>query len=164
MPTPVHCFYGIKSPLSNFHPARFVIDGLEYSCVEQYMQAEKARMFGDTERDEQMMKATTPLAMKRLGRQVTPFDKDVWASRSRDVVETGLRAKFTQNPELRAALLLTGEAVIVECAPRDRLWGAGLGRARVEQIAEETPAGARLALRGRNMLGALLMRVRADLK
>lgn len=192
--TLVHCFYGIASPLSNFHPARFVIDGREYSCVEQYMQAEKARLFRDLEAEESIMKAGTPLAMKRFGRSVggsaalragqggraccagdpapagiaccagdpAPFDKDLWGREAERVVERGLLAKFSQNPELRAALLLTGTSTIVECAPRDRLWGAGLGRAKVEMLAETTPAGSPLALRGQNKLGRLLMRVRAE--
>lgn len=182
--TLVHCFYGIASPLSNFHPARFVIDGREYSCVEQYMQAEKARLFRDLEAEESIMKAGTPLAMKRFGRSVggsaalragqggraccagdpAPFDKDLWGREAERVVERGLLAKFSQNPELRAALLLTGTSTIVECAPRDRLWGAGLGRAKVEMLGETTPAGSPLALRGQNKLGRLLMRVRAEFR
>lgn len=35
-------FFGKNSPFSNFHPAKFVLDGMEYSCSEQYMMYQKA--------------------------------------------------------------------------------------------------------------------------
>lgn len=35
-------FYGTESPFSQFHPSYFKIDGVEYSCAEQYMMHQKA--------------------------------------------------------------------------------------------------------------------------
>lgn len=35
-------FYGKDSPFSNFHPAKFVLDGVLYNCSEQYMMYQKA--------------------------------------------------------------------------------------------------------------------------
>ena len=35
-------FYGNKSPFSQFHPCKFIIDGTSYSCAEQYMMHQKA--------------------------------------------------------------------------------------------------------------------------
>ena len=152
-------FHGRAHPFSNFHPSRFVVDGQAYACVEQFMMAEKARMFGDDERLREIMNASSPLAMKRLGRRVTPFDAARWDGASCEVVRRALEAKFTQNPELGHALQATGDALIVEASPRDRLWGAGLGKAGVEAaLAEGRP------LNGRNRLGVLLMRVRDELR
>lgn len=37
-------FFGIDSPFSNFHPAKFTVDGVEYNCTEQYMMHQKAGM------------------------------------------------------------------------------------------------------------------------
>jgi hypothetical protein len=36
-------------------------------------------------------------------------------------------AKFSQSEELREFLLGTGDAVLVETSPRDRIWGIGMG-------------------------------------
>ena len=38
-----------KSCLSQWYPASFIVDGVYYNCAEQYMMAEKARLFGDEE-------------------------------------------------------------------------------------------------------------------
>jgi ribA/ribD-fused uncharacterized protein len=91
-------FHGKAHPFSNFHACRFVVDGEAYSCVEQFMMAEKARMFGDAERLREIMRAPGPLAMKRLGRKVTPFDARRWDAASPGVVARALEAKFSQNP------------------------------------------------------------------
>ena len=151
-------FHGKAHPFSNFHACRFVVDGEAYSCVEQFMMAEKARMFGDEARLREIMSAPGPLAMKRSGRKVVPFDAARWDAASSGVVGRALAAKFGQNAELRHALMATGEALLVEASPRDRLWGAGLGKAGVEAaLAEGRP------FRGQNRLGKLLMAVRKEL-
>ena len=36
-----------KSCLSQWYPASFIVDGAYYNCAEQYMMAEKTRLFGD---------------------------------------------------------------------------------------------------------------------
>jgi hypothetical protein len=41
-PEHFHHFFGKDSPFSNFHPARFTLDGITYSCSEQYMMYQKA--------------------------------------------------------------------------------------------------------------------------
>lgn len=35
-------FYGNASPFSQWHPARFTVEGVEYNCAEQYMMHQKA--------------------------------------------------------------------------------------------------------------------------
>ena len=35
-------------------------------------------------------------------------------------------AKFTQNPSMKAFLLSTGDSVLVEASPLDKIWGIGL--------------------------------------
>ena len=35
-------YYGMKDVFSQFHPAKFTVDGQEYNCTEQYMQHQKA--------------------------------------------------------------------------------------------------------------------------
>jgi ribA/ribD-fused uncharacterized protein len=152
-------FFGPASPFSNMHYSPFEVDSVEYSCVEQYMQAQKARTFGDELKYLEIMKEKNPKAMKRLGRGVVPFDKEKWSSVAEDIVYRGLVAKFQTNAKLRDALVLTGGKQLVECSPRDRLWGAGIGQATLNKMAQS----GEVRLRGKNRLGELLMRVRASL-
>ena len=35
-------FFGAESPFSQWHPAVFTLDGVEYNCAEQYMMSQKA--------------------------------------------------------------------------------------------------------------------------
>jgi ribA/ribD-fused uncharacterized protein len=42
-------------------------------------------------------------------------------------VTTGNIAKFSQNERLKTFLLNTGNRVLVEASPRDRIWGIGMG-------------------------------------
>ena len=44
-----------------------------------------------------------------------------------EIVVAGNVAKFGQNPALAKLLLDTGDRVLVEAAPRDRIWGIGMG-------------------------------------
>ena len=41
-------------------------------------------------------------------------------------INKGLQAKFSQNEELKEKLLGTKDAILAECAVRDRIWGIGL--------------------------------------
>lgn len=72
-----------------------------------------------------------------------------WSCTKFDRMRGVLRAKFTQHEDLKALLLSTGDARLVESATVDnevnRLWGEVNGE-------------------GRNMLGQLLMELRAELR
>merc|ERR1711963_989125 len=89
---------------------------------------QKAVLFKDETMARQILETTDPVKVKRLGRKVQNFDKDLWATHSLQVVREASIAKFSQNPDLLAALVATHPRHLVECAPRDRLWGIGLGK------------------------------------
>ncbi len=120
------------------------------------MMAGKARLFRDEEAAERIVAVDHPGEAKRLGRQVRGFDQAAWEEARFGIVVDGNVAKFGQNPDLRAFLLGTGERVLVEASPRDRVWGIGLG-ARNEDA--ERPD----RWRGLNLLGFALMEARARL-
>ena len=71
-----------------------------YSCAEQFMMAEKARMFHDTDMLQKIMESVHPKEMKAYGRAVRNFDKEKWDSACYDIVRRGNQAKFSQTPEL----------------------------------------------------------------
>ena len=142
---------------SQWHPSPFEIDGVRYRCGEQFMMAEKARLFGDEVTLAEIMSATTPAEHKALGRDVTPFDARRWAAACREIVHRGNLAKFEQNADLRALLLATGDLVLAEASPTDKIWGIGLR-------ADDPRAPRRAEWPGKNWLGKALMRVRDELR
>ena len=139
--------------LGQWWPSRFTIGGTEYSCAEQWMMAEKARMFGDEEALAAIMETSSPKRMKALGRAVRNFRKEVWDARCRQLVLEGNLAKFSQDPALLAYLLSTGERILVEASPLDRIWGIGMGK-------NNPDAGDPMKWRGRNLLGFALTEAR----
>ncbi|MBQ6564400.1 MAG: DUF1768 domain-containing protein, partial [Clostridia bacterium] len=140
---------------SNWFRKPFAVDGVTYSFVEKYMMAEKARLFHDTERYDAILQAEYPWECKELGRQVTPFDSAAWNAVKYDVVKTASRAKYEQNPELMARLLQTGDALLAEASPTDRVWGIGLD---ASDAAKNDPRD----WPGENLLGRILMELRAE--
>ena len=124
-----------------------------YCCAEQFMMAEKARMFGDEEMLSKIMESTDPKEMKAYGRAVRNFDKDLWESACFEVVKKGNSAKFSQNPQLLEFLKGTKKRILVEASPRDRIWGIGMGESNPDA---ENP----LKWRGTNLLGFALTQVR----
>ena len=142
---------------SQWYPSPFVIDGIGYLCCEQYMMAEKARLFGDEEMLAKILAADEPKEHKAFGRQVKPFDEERWNAVCREVVYRGNLAKFSQSDGLRSLLFATGDKILVEASPTDRIWGIGLG-------AEDPSAIDPSQWRGKNWLGEAIMRARATLR
>ena len=139
--------------LSQWWQCNFKAEGVEYSCAEQYMMAEKARMFKDEEMLEKIMESEQPKEMKAYGRAVKGFEKEKWDRACYEIVKKGNQAKFSQNPELLEFLLNTRKRILVEASPRDRIWGIGMGKVNPDA---ENP----LKWRGKNLLGFALTEVR----
>jgi ribA/ribD-fused uncharacterized protein len=145
-----------KSCLSQWFPVSFVVDGVTYKTAEHFMMAEKARLFRDDEVLAAILEAPTPADAKRLGRTVRNYDDRAWGrARSLSVVK-GNVAKFDQNEAMGRFLEATGDAILVECSPRDRIWGIGLG-------ASNPDARVPSKWRGLNLLGFALVAARAEL-
>lgn len=148
-------FYGKNSPYSNFYYVEFEYKGYKVTSSEQAFMLEKALLF-----DESMVKAilatTDPRAIKRLGRKVRNFDEKKWNKVRYDIMVDILLAKFSTEP-LKAQLLSTGDELMVEASPNDKVWGAGLviGDARLN-YPNYYP--------GQNLLGKALMEARVWLR
>jgi ribA/ribD-fused uncharacterized protein len=142
-----------KGCLSQWWPAAFTVDGLSYPSAEHFMMAGKASLFGDPKTAARIRQAPHPDAAKALGRQVRGFDEQRWAQHRFDLVVTANLAKFGQHGDLREFLLGTGDRVIVEASPRDRIWGIGLA-------ASDERATSPDQWPGLNLLGFALMEVR----
>ncbi|GAA5079144.1 NADAR family protein [Nocardia iowensis] len=145
------------SCLSQWWLASFTVDGNTFASAEHYMMWGKAVLFGDKENAERVLAAETPKAAKALGREVRGFDGKVWSAHRYEIVVRGNVAKFGQHAELLEYLLGTGERVLVEASPVDRVWGIGLA---ADDPRAEDPA----RWQGLNLLGFALMEARAQLR
>ena len=135
----------------------FKVDGRIYNCAEQYMMAEKARIFGDMKILQAILQETDQKTIKGLGRKVRNFDEAIWDKLKYAVVIKGNYHKFSQNKNMRDFLLKTEDAVIVEASPYDRIWGIGL---KESDLDAQDP----FSWRGKNLLGFALMEVRDELR
>ncbi|MCT4596853.1 MAG: NADAR family protein [Vallitalea sp.] len=146
----------IKSCMSQWWKSSFNIGIDEYCCMEQYMMAEKARLFNDHEIEERILNNKSPKQIKELGRQVRGFDDNIWKKYSPSIVLNGNFAKFIQNEKLKQYLISTKDSVLVEASPYDKIWGIGLS-------ADHENATNPLLWKGQNLLGFALMEVRDEL-
>lgn len=142
---------------SNFYGAPFEFEGEKFRWSEQMIMWQKARLFGDSETAHAILLAKRPLYAKRLGREVTPYNDKVWSAKREELVVPGLYAKFKQHPDICDILLGTGDAIIAECSPYDRIWGIGLS------VGHPDVSNSKL-WRGTNLLGQYLMKVREMLR
>jgi ribA/ribD-fused uncharacterized protein len=149
--------YGPNGWFSNWYPAVFTVDGVTYLNAEQYLMHQKALCCGDTATAAKVMENPDPKTVKLLGRAITPYDDAKWAAVRQEVIYRGLLAKFGQNSGLKHQLLVTGDALIAECSPNDRIWGIGLP---LDDPRCQDPA----QWQGESILGRALMRVRDTLR
>lgn len=146
MPATQINFYSTKAEygcFSNFARAPFEAGGKTWLTSEHYFQAQK---FPDAPQYQEKIRTTaSPMVAARLGRSRSqPLRKD-WETVKIDVMREAVRLKFLQNAEMRETLLATGDAILVEHTVNDKFWGDGGDGS------------------GENMLGKILMEVRADL-
>ena len=158
-------FYGHKqrregradpSCFSQWYPRAFVVDDVHYATAEHFLMAEKARLFGDDVALEKILATFSPADAKKLGQEVKSFEESTWNDARYDAVVRGNLAKFAAHPDLEAFLLSTGERVLVEASPHDKVWGIGMG-------AQHPDARTPSKWRGTNLLGFALMETRARL-
>lgn len=128
---------------SNFSRHSVFLKGKRWPTSEHYFQAQK---FAGEPDEEEIRKANKPMLAASMGRsRKRPLRRD-WDSVKERVMLEALRAKFTQHEELKATLLNTSDAVLVEHTANDNYWGDGGDGS------------------GKNRLGVLLMQLRAELR
>jgi ribA/ribD-fused uncharacterized protein len=142
---------------SQWFRSAFELDGVAYNCCEQFMMAEKARVFGDADAEQAILATKSPKEQKTLGRNVRGFDAARWNAVCRGVVYRANLAKFEQNANLRQLLLATGHRTIVEASPVDTIWGVGLAQ-------DDPRVLDRAQWQGTNWLGVALMQARDELR
>lgn len=140
--------------MSNWYHSDFIVGGVEFSSMEQYMMYKKAVCFGDNVIASKILTTKDVAVIKDYGRKVSGYNDHVWNGMRQIIVYEGLMAKFTQNVALRKALKGTGNAVLAEAAASDRIWGIGLSIKDPKRFDMK-------CWNGSNMLGYALMLVRS---
>lgn len=137
-------FYRVNDPygaFSNFSQYGFDIDGKHWPTSEHYFQAQK---FAGTTHEEEVRLAPTVRDAARIGRdRRLPLRPD-WENVKLDVMRMALHHKFAAHPSLADLLLSSGDEEIIEQTTDDYYWGCGSDGS------------------GMNMLGKLLMELRAE--
>jgi len=145
-----------SSCLSQWYPRGFTHEGIRYATAEHWMMVGKARLFQDDEALQRILETENPAVAKKIGREVRGFDGPAWKANMVDLVTEGSYHKFHQNDDLLAFLKTTGNKVLVEASPFDRIWGIGMTKADAEKVHPED-------WKGTNWLGWCLMEARAEL-
>lgn len=128
---------------SNFSAHGVELKGRWWPTSEHYFQAQK---FAGTPHEEAIRLAKTPKQAAEMGRDRSRPLRPDWEQVKDDVMREAVRQKFLTHADIRKVLLETGDEEIVENAPGDRYWGIGKDGT------------------GKNMLGKILMEVRAELR
>lgn len=81
------------------------------------------------------------------------YKDEIWKQHRMEIVVRGNTAKFAQNKKLKTFLQTTGDKILVEASPDDKIWGIGLYENHADA---HNPA----KWRGMNLLGFGLMEVR----
>ncbi len=128
---------------SNFSRHSILLKRKRWPTSEHYFQARK---FAGEPDEEEIRKAAKPSLAASMGRdRKRPLRRD-WEGAKDQIMLDALCAKFTQHEELKAILLGTGDAKLVEHTESDSYWGDGGDGS------------------GKNRLGQLLMQLRAELR
>ena len=146
-----------KACLRQWWPCKFKSDNIEYISAEQYMMAEKAKLFNDMNAYQLILQKEHPGDIKKLGRQIKNFNEEIWNKNKINIVVKGNILKFSQNEELKNFLIGTGDKVLVEASPHDQIWGIGM-------YAKDPNVTNPVKWRGQNLLGFSLMHVRDIIK
>ncbi len=132
-------------------------DGVTYNCCEQYMMVKKARLFNDITMAEKILQEPSPYQQQKMGREISGYQQALWDRNKYGIIWFGNYLKFTQHVDLKERLLATGNKILAEASPVDKVWGIGLA-ADDDHILDETN------WTGQNLLGKALMSVRDSLK
>jgi hypothetical protein len=154
-------FWGDQDIYSNFYPVEFEISGHHFYWSEQAFMWLKALWFADHDLAQTLLLLAPPnnkpIHAKKIGRTIKGFNEEEWAKVREECMFRACLAKFQQNVKLSEQLLNTGDRVLVEASPYDKIWGIGLAEDNADAQDPDK-------WQGLNLLGKVLMNVRHELK
>ena len=152
-------FFEELNPFSNFHDVMIEIDGIKFHSSEQWIQYQKAKLFGDTEIEERILKSTKAIDCKRLAYKIEDYNEEDWKENIKRLCYRGLKAKFTQLEWLSRLLLETDQKCIVECTP-NTIWENGVPLKDKDALNKSKWNG----IGETGLMGSMLMKIREEIK
>lgn len=150
-------FFGKDSRFSNHYSSTFMVDDKAFSTMEQYLAFKRAGFAEREDLAKRAMESNDPLEAKRVLNLLRgEKGQQAWEEERRDVLFSGLLAKFSQSEDLKSYLLSSDERILGE-ASLNRVWGIGLTLMDSDKL---NPA----RWKGHNLQGRTLMDVRRYLK
>ena len=137
--------------LSNFYR----VDGDPGRTSEKIFMINKAVTFNDKVSFEKINACNDPMQCKMLGRKVKGYKQEVWDQRRYPAMMNALLWKYGGCEKFRDTMTDTGNKIIVEASPDDRIWGIGFSEA--DAMDNESDWGL-------NLLGKCLMELRERVK
>lgn len=145
-------YKGERSIFSNFFPAPFVYDGVNYRHVEQYFQHSKALHHNEIESADRIMRLPNPRRIKTVWDSIEANTD--WLQRRMMVLYNGVKAKFEQNWYLQDELISKKGKQLYE-ATTDPYFACGLGY--------DSARWSKHVWTGENVAGLIIMKVREEL-
>jgi len=135
-------YYGF----TNFSPHPVIYKGKQYPTSEHLFQAFKFQNHHPNLAEHIRTCSERPSVALSEAHRFQPEVRSDWKQVNIEKMDETLFYKFTQHPNLRAELLGTGDAELIENSDKDTFWGVGSDR------------------KGRNELGKCLERLRTKLR
>lgn len=107
-----------------------------------------------------------PNFYKQLGGSISinKSNVDLWNENCYRIMYESVYEKFTQSKELKEDLLSTGNAILVETSPFDKLWGIARGKYIAQSVIPSNLWKNVKTWKGKNYLGFALMELRDNLR
>jgi ribA/ribD-fused uncharacterized protein len=179
------CFSGKQHFLSTLYPSKIRIDDNEYLSVEHYYQACKIYSLAGSQHALELRNIVEPIrvkvAAKRMLKMMNVSTKQVdeWKlTHGFVMLHHAMIHKFEQNADLRKKLLDTGDSILAHAYDRDTFFACGMNETQLEdwakkhngeilkipEITKDNLKYVPLVGDGKNLAGAIAMKVRKDLK
>lgn len=140
---------------SNWSNHSITENSITFKTVEHYIMYHKALLMSDTKIANEILNVSGPLSAKHLGRKVTNYDEKVWSNKRKDIIYNALTLKVLQHKDVFDLLISTGDKIIAEASPYDKIWGIGYNANNALQNNNNW---------GLNILGTSWMKVRYTIK
>jgi ribA/ribD-fused uncharacterized protein len=95
--------------------------------------------------------------IKQFGRNVQNYKEKTWVKHRIKYVSVGNYAKFSQNEDLKQVLLNTGDTILAESNPYDKIWAIGIYENNRDAVSPSK-------WKGINLLGKILTDLRGKFR
>lgn len=150
-----HSYYAFVGGLLSFKYLKDIeIEGINYFCGYQYIEAQRALLFNDEVAYDAILNCTSIDEISKI--KIKGVDDNIWYEKCQDIIRNYLRIRVSQDKMMQNSLKGLSEDVLVYCDKDDLVLGAGIF---MFDCNIENPA----YWEGNNIYGFLLTEIRDEL-